>query len=560
MLAAMLGFVACSGGGGSSPTATPSTGPSQAAISVALGNEEALGSGYSYEVLVTLTNAAGQVITGPYPSAVTLTTSDTTDTGFSATASGENIASSVSITSSTQPVFFVYDGAKLSSAVSISAASSSAPSAQYTFTATGVSGGTTTSTTSTTVASLSIAPNGALPQSGTAGSFTLTVAGYSSTGALVTGTYANPIVLTSNDTADLTFSVNGGAASTTATVSASGAIVVVNYDGATVPGSTTINASASGVPTVSIPFAPTSPTATAATSISSISLAQIGAAPNEGTAGQFALTITASANGSPISGQYPTGIVVSSNDSTVLGLSTSSGGPFTPSVTVNNSSTLVYVQYSGATVPQSTEFAANAGSVQGVLPFNPESTQTQATRIQTLYISTSGAPPTTDSYGSQPIYIEAFDQNGNVINGTYPSAVDLTINNATELDLSLGAYTPATDCSPAANINPCPNVAAVVVNGSGQVTFGDYAPLYSTYPSQVSVSTTGIECAAINFPLATTASTSQSASPAPASTGSTPFTCQLNNPAPTPSPDASATSSAVHRKAHWKLVPAAARH
>ncbi len=552
VLLVALGLAGCSGSG-SAPPSTPAPSNVPASISLALSSPVALSVGQSYALTVSAYNAAGTLISGSYANPVTLTTSDPTDSGFSSTVTGSGAASSVTVSSSLQSVFFYYDGASLKSPITVTTAATNVSAKGYVFTPSSSSGGSTT-TTSATIATLSVGPNGALPQVGSAGSFTLTVAGYTSSGSLVTGTYATPIVLTSTDSTDLTFSVNGAAASATASIPSSSAIVVVNYDGATVPSGTTISVAASGATGASFVFHPTPAGSSTTSSIAKLTLAEVGATPNQGTPGQFALAVTASdSSGNPISGTYPSPVVVTTNDSTDLQLATSSGGPFTPSVSVSNSSTVIYVSYSGGDVPQSTEFAANtSGSVMGMLAFNPAVNTTQSLYIKTLYITTSGAPPDTNSYGSQPIYINAYDQNGNIFNGTYPSPVRATLNNATELDLSVGSYVAALDCEAGSPPpNPCPNVAAQVVNNSGQVIFGNYAMQYATYPSQVSISTSGVSCAAISFPL--TGAATSGTGPATAPSGSSQYVCQNPNPAPTPT--ASPAASERGGRGSTYLVP-----
>jgi hypothetical protein len=289
--------------------------------------------------------------------------------------------------------------------------------------------------------------------------------------------------------------------------------------------------------------------AASTTKVASVTLTQIGSLPSGETAAEFGINVNAvDSGGKPISGTYTTPVVITSNDTSQLGLSTSYNGPFSASASVPNSSTVVYVQYNGGQVPSGTYLqAANVASTK----FDFSTTSSQALFIQTLYVTTSGAPPDANSYGSVPISISAFDQNGNPINGTYPSPIDVTINNATELSLSLGSYSPATDCNPTTNPNapsPCPNVAAVVLNASGQTIFGDYAINYANSESQVSVSISGNTCASVSFPAPVPASTT---SPTSTPTGSTPFTCQAPNPTMTPTPGP--TSAARHR--HFQLEP-----
>ncbi len=557
-----LALAGCGGGGSSGSGAAPNpAGRIPAAMSLSLGAATAVGGLTVFALTVSAADSSGSPIVGTFASPITLTTSNPTDTGFSSSATGSPRAGFADVSSSTQPVYFVYDGATLATAVTITESSPTVAQRTFGFQS-------TSQTTSAAIASLSLAANGAIPLSGSAGSFTLTAAAYSSTGALITGTYPTPIVLTTNDSTDLTLSIAGGTPASSISITSPAQIVVVSYDGLAVPSGTNISASASGASTVSIPFVPSSATA-GGSSVASIALAQVGALPNAGTAGQFALVLTASnASGGAISGTYPQPIVVSSNDSKDLTFSTVAAGPFAASVSVPNSSTVVYVAYDGLTIPANTKFSASAGAVVGTLAFNPAATVTAAPYVATLYITTAGAPPEQGTvanpiYGSQPIYMSAYDQFttplvGPPLTGTYPTAIRMTVNNVTDLQLTIGSYSAATQCELLSPGTPCPNVAQEVINGSGQAIFADYVdagPVIAGTPPtgggaleaphpDISITTDILPgapnnpnnppCAVIQFPLS--------------GAGSTTYVCQDPNP----------TAAKLSRKSAaktWQLVP-----
>jgi hypothetical protein len=563
-LVTALAFAGCSGGGSGGSTAPNPAGRVPASMSLSIGTGTSVGGLSVFTLSVSAADSSGAAITGTFASPITLTTSDATDTGFSSSATGSQRVASIAVSSSTQPVYFVYDGATLTTAVTIT--ESDPTVAERTFSFQPAPGGTT----SAAIASLSLAANGAIPLSGSAGSFTLTLAAYSSTGALISSTYATPIVLTTNDSTDLTLSIAGGTPASSISVTSPSQIVLVSYDGAVVPSGTLISASTSGASTVSIPFVPSSATSGASSAVASIALAQVGALPNQGTAGQFALVITASNGaGGVISGTYPQPIVVSSNDSTDLTFSTVAAGPFTASVSVPNSSTVVYVAYDGLNIPAETKFSASSGATVGTLTFNPAaSTVATAPYIKTLYVTTAGAPPEQGTpsnpiYGAQPIYMSAYDQTGAALTGTYPNVIRMSINNATDLQLTIGTYVAATRCEILPPTTPlCPNIGQEVINGSGQAIFADYVDAGPVVAGQalpgggalqapqpdISITTDLLPppvgsnnppCAVIQFPLS--------------GFGSTEFACQAPNPG-------AVTISRKSAAKTWRLVPIAARH
>lgn len=522
-----LALAGCSGGGGgvAVPTAPTSAVHATASVSLSLGSATAVGATTVYPLTIKATDSSGAAISGPYLNAISLSTSDGTQTGFSSSSSGSNPSPTVSVASSTQAVFFVYNGSALTTAVTVTATSPTASPSAFIFQP-GTAGGGGTAV----VSSLSIVANGAVPIIGSSGAFTLTVSAYDASGQVITGTYPVPLTVSTNDSKDLSISVSGGSPSASVTVTSSSQIVVANYDGAVVPGGTVFSVAAAGAPTATTAFSPGGGSGSVA-SIASIVLTQVGSIPNVGTAGQFALTLNAfDVNGATISGTYLQSIVVSSNDSTDLKMATSPNGPFTASISVSNSSTVVYVAYDGAAVPATTSFSANSGTVQGNLAFNPFVTSSTAPYVNTVYVTTAGAAPQMGTpsnpvYGSQPLYVTANDQFGNLITGSYPSKISVTINNATDLDVSLDSYVVATRCEANPPTIPCVNNAAIVLNNAGQVAFANYVdagpgPFATTggggaleAPNpDISVTVNGGLCATIVFPVS--------------SAGAGPFTCQ----------------------------------
>lgn len=496
----VLGMTACSGGGGSTgsvPATKSSTAAATASVSLSLGSALTSGAATVYPVVLKAIDSTGATITGTYLNPITLATSDGTNTGFSANSAGSSPTATFVVTSSSQVVYFVYDGAVLTSPVTVSASVATAATNSFTFQP-GTAG--STSPAAIAISSVSIAANGAPSIVGTSGSFSLTVSAYDSKGALITGTYPAPLLVTTNDSKDLTISVIGGASGGNVTLTSSTQVVVVSYDGAVVPSGTGFSVSTAGAATATALFVPSaSSTISVQPVVASITLAPVGPAQIQGSPSEFVLAVTGyDSTLNPISGFYAQPIVVTSNDSTDLQFATAAGGPFSSSISVPSSSTVVYVTYDGASVPSTTAFIASSGSVQTSAIFAPATRTNTSTYIKTLYVSTAGAAPVAAA-GSQPVYIQAVDQNGAIFNGAYPSAISVTLNKNTDLDLAIGQYVPAIACDPTAS---CSNNAAVVVNNSGQVVFANYIAAALVAPtSSISVTTAGIVCNAIPFPL-----------------------------------------------------------
>jgi hypothetical protein len=536
-LVVALAVAGCSGGGGG-PAPGPTQAPAASGATLAIGPASQEGKLVVAPLLVTVTGPNGSAITGPFSSPVTLTTSNAAHTGFSDTLAAATVTPSFNVSSSTQPVFFVYDGAPLTTPVTVSVAVANVPAVTYAFTPSAVpTPSSSASATPSAIKTLTIAENGAAPQIGSAGSFTLTVAAYDSNGTLITGTYLNPIVVTTNDTSDLVLaSSSGNGSGGSATLTAGSQFVVVTYDGKPIPPGTTFSATALGVVSASTAFAPSAASSSKSASIKTISLSAVGPAPAQGEASQFSVNIVANdQNGNPISGAYPAPISISSSDAKDITFATTSAGPFASTVAIANSSTVVYANYDGAAVPQNAQIVGSAGDVAGTLAFTPAPLATTTLYIAKLTISTGGAAPQANASGAQPVYIAAFDQNGAPINGTYPEPVSISLNNNLEVGLSLGSYVAAVDCS--ASSSNCPNNAVVVVNSAGQTAFADYTSNWQNYMSQLSITAAGsgadpgVVCHAINFPLAQ-----------PSMAGSSPYTCQSQ-----------ATTSKVRRPAATSL-------
>jgi hypothetical protein len=319
------------------------------------------------------------------------------------------------------------------------------------------------------------------------------------------------LTVTTNDSSDLQLSIAGGSSGSAVTLTSASQLVLVTYDGKTVPTGTTFTVSAPGVASASAAFTPAGATTGSGASIASITVSQVGAPPILGTAGEFALNVTAlSSSAAPINGTYATPILITTNDSKDISLATSAAGPFGSSVTLTTSGTPVLVEYDGGSVPNDTQFAATAGSVSGTLAFNPQPTSTTP-YIDKLYVSGSGVSPNGSEGGAIPIFVTAYDQNGNVISGTYPSPVGVTLTDACDEGISLNASVNITPCL--ANGGVIVNPAALTINSASQVLFLSYDCLAAggsdcgggtPTPSYVSVTTVGIQCAAVNF-LTTTA-------------------------------------------------------
>jgi hypothetical protein len=378
---------------------------------------------------------------------------------------------------------------------------------------------TTATPTPPNAALLTLGQSGAMPTQGLPGTFVLSLAEYAANKTLVKGAYGAPITVTTNDSADLTFTVTdpSGASvgnGSSATIADSTASVVVTYSGNAVPAGTQISASASGVATTTLPFSPVTGSGTSA-NVASLTISEIGAVPVQGSAGQFALAVTAlDPSGAPISGTYATPIVVTTNDVTDIGLSTVLGAAPSASVTLPNSQTPVFVTYSGNRPPNGAEFSATAGSLSASVPFATTSA-TQLTTISKLYLTRVGANPLSNSPGASAVYVYAYDQSGTLLGGTLPSAVTVTINSDCDLGLSIGGPIVVTDyCGMLLTLNP----TAVTINNSNQVVYVNYAAgLNTNAGAQLSASTVDDVCSAITFPGNAETACPPVAPPAPAS-------------------------------------------
>jgi len=505
-----LAVAGCSGSSSSSPSVGTPTAKGTgaiAALSIQLSGTPTTGTKAVFPLTVQAVSSSNATISGTYASAVSVTSTDSTDLSFSFSATGSPSYATVSVTSSTQNVYVVYDGAALPAGVTISASTTTANPASIDVTEPS-SSSSATPQTGTTINSLSIAANGAASVVGTAGSFTLTVAAYNSTDQLITGTYATPLTVTTNDSADLSLSTTSGGSGASVTLTSSTQLVIVTYDGKTVPAGTEFTVSAPGVTSQSAVFSPNGATGTSAAA-ATLKITEVGAPPIQGSTGEFALNVTAfDATGNPISGTYSASILVTTNDSADLTMATTQAGPFTAGVTLSNSSTPIFVEYDGGAVPTNAQFVATAaGATQGTLAFAAEVQPTAATPyIASLYVTGAGESPVSTPGGAVPVFITARDQFNDVITGTYPSPIGVSLNDACDESLSIGGSTTVTPCED--NSGDITNVAAIVVNSASQVVFVSYsgnAALPASNPasvanSAVSVTTSGLECNAALFP------------------------------------------------------------
>ncbi len=359
-----------------------------------------------------------------------------------------------------------------------------------------------TATAKPTAATLvTLGESGAMPVQGLAGTFVLSLAEYGANKQLISGAYAAPVTLTTNDSGDLSFAVtdpNGSsvASGSSATIVDSTASIVVTYSGNAVPAGTQISASSSGLATTTLAFTPVVGGGASA-GVASITIAQIGATPVQGSAGQFALAVTAlDATGAPISGTYATPISVTTNDVTDVALATTPGGPGASGVVVPNSQTPVFVTYSGNHTPNGTQFGATNGAVSATLPFTT-TTPGQLTSIAKITITRVGSAPLANTPGASPFYISAYDANGTLLGGTLPSAVSVTLNDNCDSSLSVGGPSSVQDCQ----TSPFSNVSIVTINNPSQVVYLDDLYGASTDPATVlSASTLDNVCSGVTFP------------------------------------------------------------
>ncbi|MBD5654480.1 MAG: hypothetical protein IAI50_04790 [Candidatus Eremiobacteraeota bacterium] len=350
---------------------------------------------------------------------------------------------------------------------------------------------------------MTLAQNGAAPTVGLAGTFTLTATEYDATGKLLSGTYPQPIVVTTNDTTDLTLSAipSTGTSGGSVTIPNSQTVVLVSYDGLAVRSGTQFAASANALTSVTAGFTPVKQAVTVSP-ISTFVIGQSGATPHFGSPGQFALSISAyDASGNPITGSYATPIVLTTNDGTDLQLSTVQNAPGSASVTVPNAQTTVFVSYDGSVVPNGTVFSAFAGTASSTLAFTPTNPASPPQVISKLSITRNGAGPVLGQLGVFPVFVTAYDENNIAIYGTLPNAVNVTINESCDMSLSLGGSGSVEPCIVNGQPVAVDNIGAQIINNANQVVFLNYDGIRPV-PAGTDISATTLAniCSVISFP------------------------------------------------------------
>ena len=194
--------------------------------------------------------------------------------------------------------------------------------------------------------------------------------------------------------------------------------------------------------------------------------------------------------------------MLTTNDATDLQLTTVQNGTGSASVTVPNAQTLVFVSYDGLVVPNGTVFTAFSGGATNTFFFNPINKLSPPPVISKIAITRNGEEPTVPpSLGVFPVFVTAYDQNGNTINGTLPSAIDVTLNETCDLSLSLDGSGSVAPCV----LNGVPqtvnNNGAVIINNANQVIFINYDGI-NVLPKDTALSATtlGGVCEIVGFP------------------------------------------------------------
>jgi hypothetical protein len=369
----------CSGGGyvgspGSGVVASPgatATPTAPAGAQLTLGQSGAMptqGLAGTFVLSLAEYDANKHLVTGTYLAPVTLTTNDGGDLSFTVTdptGASTTSGASATITDSSASIIVNYDGNAVPKSTQISATSGNLGAAlNFSPTSMGGSGG------SAAVAKITIAQNGATPVEGSPGQFILSLTAYDSTNTPITGTYAAPIILTTNDATDLELATApGGGGAGSIAISNSQTPVFVTYTGNYVPAGTEFTAT-SGTTTASLAF--TTPTVRGLTTIAALYLTRNGALPVAGTPGASPVYVTAyDQNGRLIAGTLPSPVTVSLNNECPLSLSVggssvvSSNCQNVAGVIINNTDQIVYVNY-GTNFPTNPEPELSASTADNV--------------------------------------------------------------------------------------------------------------------------------------------------------------------------------------------------
>jgi len=268
----MFCLAACSGGGGGTAAVSPgaSTGKpgATAAIQLALSTALSTGSLAVVPVTVTAIGSNGATITGSYLAGITVASNDPNDVEFSATASGANPTPSITLTSSMEPVFLVYNGNTLPAGTSITAATTTAAETTLALSAAVNPNASSAPSSAPTVATsflnlIYVTSGGASPVGTQGGAIPIFIIAQDQNGNDVTGTFPSPIAVTLTNACDESLSIGTsgpvspcenaqGAISNVAalTITSASEVVFVNYTASAA--STTARQSAISVSTSSV--------------------------------------------------------------------------------------------------------------------------------------------------------------------------------------------------------------------------------------------------------------------------------------------------------------------
>lgn len=227
-----LVLAGCGGGGGTIPSPggkpiPPGGGPAPASISaiaLAIGGEAVVGVAGVFPLKVTVKDQNGKVIEGAYPAPITLSDSDT---------SGATTLSTTTLDNSGTTVTLNYTGKALSSPTTITATSKGLPASAVT------NAQFAPKTAVVSITALTVSLSG-YAIAGVAGSYPVNVAVRDQNNNVITGSYPVAITLSDSD-------VSGTTALSSTTLSGSGNVVTLHYNGKLLLTLATIAATAPGV-------------------------------------------------------------------------------------------------------------------------------------------------------------------------------------------------------------------------------------------------------------------------------------------------------------------------
>ena len=431
--------------------AAPAASPAANSISINLQGTVSTTTPGAYPLSISVTSG-GQVLPNgtALASPVTLSSNDTANVGFASSVSG-SAQPTMTVNTVGTPIFLVY--------TPCAQAPCGAPPATITITAaaSGITGGNIGTLvingpqSGNAVTALSVALFSGPPNLSTAGIYPLSIGAFNN-GVLLppTTSYQYPISITSNDSSYLSFSINsnGSQASPSVTVPNGSTPVYLIVTPCSTSGSCpanpqtiTITASAPGI--VPSNFGTTSfppMLSNNALPVTNMTLTLPSGAPNVTASGIYPITINATDAGVtiPLANPFQYPISLSSNDSSYIGFTSNSNGTQpTPTITVPNSGSNVYMVYTactGSNCPQqpaqititaSTPTAPNA-QIAFAAPNAPVSGNPS---IDKLTLALQGPPPSHAQSGSYPLVVNAYS-GGNLLpaNTTYQYPVQLTSN------------------------------------------------------------------------------------------------------------------------------------